>query len=89
MLKLAWQFRATCLAVLILNLLLVSFNLSGLQLAGLGVDVLRKVFQADSPVPHWPFGLTPPTDWTPMMQVALVAALVLVCLLYTSPSPRD
>lgn len=78
MLKLAWQFRATCLAVLILNLLLVSFNLSGLQLAGLGVDVLRKVFQADSPVPHWPFGLTPPTDWTPMMQVALVAALVLV-----------
>lgn len=77
MLKLAWQFRATCLAVLMLNLLLVSFNLSGLQLAGLGVDVLRKVFQADSPVPHWPFGWTPPTDWTPMTQVAVVAALVL------------
>ena len=77
MLRLAWQFRAACLSVLILNLVLVALNLSGLGLAGLGIDVLRQAFQPDGPAPRWPFGWRPPTAWTAMTQVAFVAALVL------------
>lgn len=77
MLWLGWQFRANCLAVLVLNLLLVALNLSGLQLAGLGIDVLRRALQPSSPVPQWPFGWVPPSTWSPMTSIAVVAALVL------------
>lgn len=81
MLWLGWQFRRTCLAVLILNLLLVALNLSGLQLAGLGIDVLRRALQPGSPVPQWPFGWTPPSSWSPMTSITVVAALVLTVAL--------
>lgn len=77
MLWLAWQFRAACLWVLILNFLLVGLNLSGLGLAGLGIDVLRKAVQPDGPAPRWPFGYSPPADWNPLTLVMFVAALVL------------
>ncbi len=77
MLRLAWQFRAACLSVLMVNFVLVALNLSGLGLAGLGIDVLRQAFQPDGPAPRWPFGWTPPTDWSAMTLVAFVAALVL------------
>ena len=78
MLLLAWQFRAACLWVLILNFLLVGLNLSGLGLAGLGIDVLRKAVQPDGPSPHWPFGYAPPSDASPLNLVFAVAALVLL-----------
>lgn len=81
MLWLGWQFRRTCLAVLILNLLLVALNLSGLQLAGLGIDVLRRALQPGSPVPQWPFGWTPPSGWSTMTSITVVAALVLTVAL--------
>lgn len=81
MLWLGWQFRRTCLAVLILNLLLVALNLSGLQLAGLGIDVLRRALQPGSPVPQWPFGWTPPSSWSTMTSITVVAALVLTVAL--------
>lgn len=77
MLWLGWQFRTNCLAVLILNLLLVALNLTGLQLAGLGIDVLRRALQPDSPIPQWPLGLTPPSNWSPMTLISVVATLVL------------
>ena len=78
MLRLAWQFRSACLWVLMLNLALVALNLSGLGLAGLGIDVLRQVFQKDSPTPQRLLGWIPPITWSPMMLVAFVAVLVLV-----------
>ena len=78
MLLLAWQFRAACLWVLILNFLLVGLNLSGLGLAGLGIDVLRKAVQPDGPSPQWPFGYAPPSDASPLTLVFSVAALVLL-----------
>jgi len=78
MLLLAWQFRAACLSVLILNFILVALNLSGLGLAGLGIDVLRKAVQPDGPSPRWPFGYSPPATWNPLTLIVFVAALVLL-----------
>jgi ATP-binding cassette subfamily B protein len=78
MLWLGWQFRTNCLAVLVLNLLLVALNLTGLQLAGLGIDVLRRALQPNSPIPQWPLGWTPPSNWSPMTLISVVAGLVLV-----------
>lgn len=78
MLLLAWQFRSACLSVLILNFILVALNLSGLGLAGLGIDVLRKAVQPDGPSPRWPFGYSPPANWNPLTLILFVAALVLL-----------
>lgn len=78
MLRLAWQFRTTCLGVLSLNLALVAMNLSGLGLAGLGIDVLRHAVVSNGPAPQWPFHWKPPESWSPMTLVAFTAALVLV-----------
>lgn len=78
MLRLAWQFRTACLAVLSLNLALVAMNLSGLGLAGLGIDVLRHALAKTGPAPQWPFHWAPPASWSPMTLVAFTAALVLL-----------
>jgi ATP-binding cassette, subfamily B, bacterial len=81
MILIGWRFRGMGVAVLGLNLSLVALNLSGLGLAGLGIDVLRQSLQPDRPAPRWPFGWQPPPAWTPMTLVAFVALLVLVVAL--------
>lgn len=78
MLRLAWQFRTTCLRVLSLSFALVAMNLSGLGLAGLGIDVLRHALVKTGPIPQWPFHWKPPESWSPMTLVAFTAALVLI-----------
>jgi len=77
MLLLGWMHRRACLGVLILNLALVAFNLGGLGLTGLAIDVLRHALQPDSPPAQWPLGWNPPANWTPLSVVVLVASLVL------------
>lgn len=77
MLLLGWKHRAACLGVLILNFVLVGFNLGGLSLTGLAIDVLRHALQPDSPVAQWPLGWSPPESWSPLSIVTLVAGLVL------------
>jgi ATP-binding cassette subfamily B protein len=74
---LAWRYRFHSLAVVGLNMLLVAASLSTLGLTGLSVDVLRQQVDATAAAPHWPFGLTPPTDWSGRQQVLLLAGLVL------------
>jgi len=78
MLRLGWRHRGLCLAVLTLNFTLVALNLSGLGLAGLGIDSLRESLQPGSPVPRWPFGWQPPSVWTPLTRVVFIASLVLI-----------
>ena len=78
MLGLGWRYRGRCLVVLALNFSLVALNLSGLSLAGLGIDSLRETLQPGSPPPGWPFGWQPPSEWTPMTRVVFIAGLVLI-----------
>jgi ATP-binding cassette subfamily B protein len=77
MLLLGWAHRATCFCVLLLNFLLVGLNLAGLGFTGLAIDVLRHALQPASSLPAWPFGWSPPSNWSPMSVVALVAGVVL------------
>lgn len=77
MLLLGWKHRVMSVYVLTLNLLLVGLNLAGLGFTGLGIDVLRNALEPGSPPVQWPLGFQPPSDWTPMSVVILVAGLVL------------
>lgn len=75
---LAWQYRLHSLRVIGLNVLLVAVSLSTLGLAGLGVDLLRSQVDPNAAAPRWPFGLTPPSTWSGMQQVVLIAGMILV-----------
>jgi ATP-binding cassette subfamily B protein len=81
LLKLAWQFRTACLKVLSLQVVLLILGLFGLSLTGLGIDFLRHAIQPSAPLPRWPFGLIPPSDWAPTTTITLIASAILVLAL--------
>jgi len=76
---LAWRYRTRCLQVLGLQLVLLTFGLSGLGLTGLGIDYIRHILSqrdASAPVvsfPQGPFGLGLPATWAPMRVLLLIA----------------
>jgi ATP-binding cassette subfamily B protein len=77
MLGLGWEYRWGCIRLLILQGLILATGISALALLGLGIDLIRwHVGNAKAPPPY-PFGLGPPTSWTPLAQVALLAGLIL------------
>ncbi len=78
LLKLGWAYRLRALGVVGLQFVLLAFALSGLGLTGVGIDVIRKGLDPTAPDPAFPFGWTPPADWSAMQTVCLVAAMVLL-----------
>jgi hypothetical protein len=79
MLVLAWQFRAGCIKVILLNIALQAMALTGLYSIGLGIDYVKWKVQADgTDPPKWPFGLQPDADAPYMVVLLLVAGAVLV-----------
>jgi ATP-binding cassette, subfamily B, bacterial len=78
LLGLSFRYRKACLRVLFYQLLLISMTLGGLSFVGLAIDYIHsQVGEADI-VPRWPFGVTPPAEWTPMMVVAFLAFCVFI-----------
>jgi ATP-binding cassette subfamily B protein len=73
--------------VLVLQLVLLTFGLSGLGLTGLAIDYLRHVLsQRDDHLPSvlFPvgnFGLSLPADWTPGNVILLIAGCILALAL--------
>jgi ATP-binding cassette subfamily B protein len=65
------------MVVVALHGLLVAMNLSGLRLAGLGIDLLRHQFDPSAGPPQWPLGLAPPSGWSPFESLVAIAASVL------------
>jgi len=77
LLGLGWQYRWSCLRLLALQGLLLLTAVGALQLAGLGIDLIRwHVGAADRP-PPLPGGMSWPA-WPPLAQVASIAALILL-----------
>ena len=83
MFGLAWRYRARCLQVLGLQLVLLTFGLSGLGFTGLGIDYIRHVLSQRGtiasvvPFPRGPFGLSLPGNWQPDRVLLLIAGCIL------------
>ena len=83
MFGLAWRYRARCLQVLGLQLVLLTFGLSGLGLTGLGIDYIRHILSQRGvissvvPFPRGPFGLSLPANWEPSHVLLLIAGCIL------------
>ena len=76
--KLTWRYKGGALLIIVLQMGLLAMALSGLGLVGLGIDVIgRGVGASDKPT-NWPFGFQPPTHWSAMQQVLLIAGAVFV-----------
>ncbi len=67
-----------------MHLGLVALTLSGLGLTGLGIDYIRSVIEPGSAAPDWPFGIRPPSNWTPMQVVVAIAAAVMLAGVLTA-----
>lgn len=79
---LTWQYRHTCLKLLALQFVLLGLGMSGLALAGMGVDVIRYEIESHTAPTKWPLGFHPPAHWHgfPLL-VGLAAAVAVLALL--------
>ncbi len=76
--KLTWQYKLGVVVIVLLQMGLLAFALSGLGLVGLGIDVIGAEIVDSGKPPSWPFGIEPPADWPPMTRVLVIAGAVLV-----------
>src|SRR5579859_5096216 len=74
---LAWRFRRDCLWSLVLSVVLLLLGIAGLKLLGVVIDVIRHALNATAPVPQYPFGWQPPSEWSPL-QIVTALALAIV-----------
>ena len=84
LLRLALEYRGPCTAVVLMQTLLVTMSLSTLGMTGLGIDYLSSQVLKTAEAPRWPFGLQPPTDWSPMTVVAALSSTILIVALLTA-----
>ncbi len=77
MLALGLRYWPACLGVVAQHVALVLLHLTGLGLAGLGIDVVRHALMPDVRQPAFPWGLTPPQSWSPMTTVTAIAIAML------------
>ncbi|MFO1006638.1 MAG: ABC transporter ATP-binding protein [Planctomycetaceae bacterium] len=84
LIAIGFEYRRGCVEMIAMHLGLVALTLSGLGLTGLGIDYIRSVIEPDSTTPQWPFGIVPPTSWTPMQVVLAIAGAVMIAGLLTA-----
>jgi ATP-binding cassette subfamily B protein len=78
MLGLAWQYRWACVGLLLLQGLLLATALGTLRLVGYGIDLVH--YFADPAKLARPLlggSWSPPAEWSPLAQIALVAGAAL------------
>ena len=78
LLALSWRYRWGCIQLLVVQGVLLATALGGLQLSGLGIDVVRFHLGNASRLPTLPFGLTWPADWTARSQLLALAGVILL-----------
>lgn len=84
LLELALEYRRPCLAVVVMQGLLVCLSLCTLGLTGLGIDYLQFCVLKDAESPRWPFGCAPPESWTPMTVVTALSMTILAVAVMTA-----
>ncbi len=84
LISIGFEYRRGCVEMIAMHLGLVALTLSGLGLTGLGIDYIRSVIEPGSAAPDWPFGIRPPSNWTPMQVVVAIAAAVMIAGLLTA-----
>jgi ATP-binding cassette subfamily B protein len=73
LLQLAWAFRWDFLLSLALSIAVLLVGLSGLQLLGIVIDVLRHALDPSMAAPGYPLGWTPPSDWSNLKIVTVLS----------------
>jgi ATP-binding cassette subfamily B protein len=76
LLALSWRYRTHCLLSISLSLALLLLGLVGLQLLGVVIDVIRHALGSSQQTPHYPFGWTPPAQWTALRIVTALALAI-------------
>lgn len=77
---LTWRYRAGCVKVLAIQLVLLSMGIVGLSFTGLGIDYIRHQV-ARVPLSPNPLHLALPDDWPWLHVLGLLASLILVLAL--------
>ncbi len=81
LLKLAWRYRSRCLALLVLQAILMALAVALVQIGGFAIDVIRLHAGETSVATDLPLGLSFPPTWSPMMQIAgLSVAMMIVAV---------
>ena len=78
MMMLGWKYRWGCVRLLALQGLLLLTAIACLRLTGLGIDVVRFHAVPGAPPPSFPWWVQLFQTKSPMAQVAVIAAMVLV-----------
>lgn len=82
MLALSWRYRWGCVLLLAIQTVLLATALLGVQLGGLGIDLVRFAIHASPTPPTFPLGIRPPAEWDQRLQVmAIGLATLFVALL--------
>ncbi|HYE05189.1 MAG TPA: ABC transporter ATP-binding protein [Planctomycetota bacterium] len=77
LLAFAWSYRGPCIAVLVIQCVLIALGLSGLHYSGLYIDYLHHLMK-EAKAPAWPMGVAPPADWPALAVVGAIGGGVLV-----------
>ena len=75
LLLLSWRYRTRCIAIIGLQFAMVGLELAGLNLVGLGIDYLKHIL-SDGPKPHWPLGVSPDPQVSPLRVMIILAVTV-------------
>lgn len=74
---LSWQYRADCIRIVALQLVLLLFSLSALNFLGLGIDTLHHHLKPERSAPVWPLHLRITDGLSTGESVVLIAGLML------------
>lgn len=75
---LSWRYRADCLRIIALQLVLLFFSLSALNFLGLGIDTLHHHLKPERSAPVWPLHLRVTEGLSTGESIVVIAALMLV-----------
>lgn len=84
LLALSWRYRAGCTKLILLQCVLLALGLTSLGLTGLAIDVVRASADPRSLPVRYPFGISPPSGWSPLAVIAAMAVTIVLLALLRS-----